>query len=589
MPSCTIDRDGNGFLDAAELARFFQDLFEGIPAVELRLLVAYVDFMDVDKDGLVRPDELLQFLHAIPMADPNGVTYQPGFPAIPSTTHPQVGPSGTNQYPTTRKLAWQPAAPEPQTAPEFSQAMLHAYAHSGYAGPLDAGHVQAGHGYQQVPMVSPSASYPPPPPVVAQTLPAVQAQTAQVTHTGPSPHAPSPAFIGSPYAMSSPPASPRAVAAPPSPTPPMGAMPYMMAGLPGQPPVVGYILPYEKDLFQQLVAEAVHSPARSPNASRPASPAGSRPPSPPPPAVYPALPAPAAHAGQLQHQQQQQQQPSRYPTINQLPPQEQSADPSGYASGHSLPSPRQRSSYDASSKGWPPPLEEGVEVLDEFANSKRGSSPVPDYQKLDMDYPQQQLQYRQDVGSPDHHQQQEQQQQWAPPYGPVNAQQQLEGKVQHTQWPQSSSLAALGGPYSHARGFPTRQGPFGLMQELERFLISRRAQMLNFFAMAASSAHSLPPSPSGRPSTGGMGARGMAVTRPALVGVVQRAVPSASVHDTRYVQAIVDALLPHQRMISMEVSLLLIHERTSALRCRYLSMSDQPLVLSSLLGLPLYA
>uniref|UniRef100_A0A7S3QPW0 EF-hand domain-containing protein n=1 Tax=Dunaliella tertiolecta TaxID=3047 RepID=A0A7S3QPW0_DUNTE len=226
-------------------------------------------------------------------------------------------------------------------------------------------------------------------------------------------------------------------------------------------------------------------------------------------------------------------------------------------------------------------------------------------------------------------QQQQQQQQWAPPYGPY-AQQQLVGNAQHTPWPQSSSLVTSGGgPYAQAAGFPTRQGPFGLMQELERFLISRRAQMLDFFAMAASSVHGLPPSTSGRPSTVGSGARGIAVTRPALVGVVQRAVPSASVHDTRYVQAIIDALLPHQRMISMEdwegcvfqgaAAEAAVLQRTLPLsllaplrsladawqsapgarahavkrfqeldfdRSGYLSTSDQQLLLSSLLGLP---
>jgi len=30
--------------------------------------------VDVEKDGLVRPDELLQLLHAIPMAHPNGAS-----------------------------------------------------------------------------------------------------------------------------------------------------------------------------------------------------------------------------------------------------------------------------------------------------------------------------------------------------------------------------------------------------------------------------------------------------------------------------------------------------------------------------------
>eukprot|EP00983_Pelagomonas_calceolata_P126641 1161325-Pelagomonas_calceolata.AAC.20 len=142
-----------------------------------------------------------------------GVIYQPGFPTIPSSTYPSGDPSGSAanipQREVTRKLAWQPAA-------------------------------------DQVPIVSPSASFSPPPPVVTQTLPAAQAQTAQAVYTGPSPHAVSPAYTGSPYAVSSPPTSPHAGVAQPPSTPPMGAVPYMMAGLPGQPPVVGYILPYQQ-------------------------------------------------------------------------------------------------------------------------------------------------------------------------------------------------------------------------------------------------------------------------------------------------------------------------------------------------------
>eukprot|EP00967_Tisochrysis_lutea_P039784 scaffold47714_cov19-Tisochrysis_lutea.AAC.1 len=102
------------------------------------------------------------------------------------------------------------------------------------------------HAHIHVPIVSPSASFSPPPPVVTQTLPAAQAQTAQAVYTGPSPHAVSPAYTGSPYAVSSPPTSPHAGVAQPPSTPPMGAVPYMMAGLPGQPPVVGYILPYQQ-------------------------------------------------------------------------------------------------------------------------------------------------------------------------------------------------------------------------------------------------------------------------------------------------------------------------------------------------------
>ena len=45
-----------------------------MPGAELRVLIGYVLVVDVEKDGLVRPDELLQLLHAIPMAHPNGAS-----------------------------------------------------------------------------------------------------------------------------------------------------------------------------------------------------------------------------------------------------------------------------------------------------------------------------------------------------------------------------------------------------------------------------------------------------------------------------------------------------------------------------------
>ncbi len=45
---------------------------QGIAGYELRIMVAYVFMMDVEKDGLVRPDELLQLLHAILLESPSG-------------------------------------------------------------------------------------------------------------------------------------------------------------------------------------------------------------------------------------------------------------------------------------------------------------------------------------------------------------------------------------------------------------------------------------------------------------------------------------------------------------------------------------
>ena len=44
---------------------------QNIKGYELRILVAFVFMMDIEKDGLVRPDEMLQLLHAIPMKSPD--------------------------------------------------------------------------------------------------------------------------------------------------------------------------------------------------------------------------------------------------------------------------------------------------------------------------------------------------------------------------------------------------------------------------------------------------------------------------------------------------------------------------------------
>ncbi|KAG2427358.1 hypothetical protein HXX76_012552 [Chlamydomonas incerta] len=78
------DKDGNGYLDVAEMARFFKDLFRDMPPYDLRLLVAHCFTADLEKDGLVRPDELLQHLRAIPLKSPSGITHRPGFrvPAV---------------------------------------------------------------------------------------------------------------------------------------------------------------------------------------------------------------------------------------------------------------------------------------------------------------------------------------------------------------------------------------------------------------------------------------------------------------------------------------------------------------------------
>jgi hypothetical protein len=99
-----MDAEGAGHIDIAKASHFFKDLFhvsvhsihgtvfskktigslhpahrppprsltQGVSGYELRILVAYAFMRDISKDGLVRPDELLQHLQAIPMRGPSG-------------------------------------------------------------------------------------------------------------------------------------------------------------------------------------------------------------------------------------------------------------------------------------------------------------------------------------------------------------------------------------------------------------------------------------------------------------------------------------------------------------------------------------
>lgn len=66
-------------LDVGQMAVLFRAMFPGLKARQLRLLISYLCMMDVEKDGWVRPDEVLQLLRTIPLRAPHGLVYQLGF------------------------------------------------------------------------------------------------------------------------------------------------------------------------------------------------------------------------------------------------------------------------------------------------------------------------------------------------------------------------------------------------------------------------------------------------------------------------------------------------------------------------------
>lgn len=83
---------------------------QGVSGHEARILVAYSFMMDVERDGLVRPDELLQALHALPMKSPTGVTHRPGF-KVPAFRAPGLPDAAVNA--SKRHLAWQQTSQHP--------------------------------------------------------------------------------------------------------------------------------------------------------------------------------------------------------------------------------------------------------------------------------------------------------------------------------------------------------------------------------------------------------------------------------------------------------------------------------------------
>ncbi|GIL82053.1 hypothetical protein Vretifemale_10957 [Volvox reticuliferus] len=225
------DRDGNGYLDIAELTRFFKDLFRDMPAYDLRLLVAFCFTADLEKDGLVRPDELLQHLRAIPMQAPNGVTHLPGF-RVPSLVSGRAGlmdsirsinPNARLNY--VKGLTVE--IPE-GGVPESLAAGLpsgHNFPGQAYLGtvptPMGAASVYSLGGVGGIPQT----------PHGAASLAALSAASGGFAV---SPYVPVPVPV--PYMM-----------------PPAAAMPSGAAGATGGGSVMGYLLPYQQDMYQALM------------------------------------------------------------------------------------------------------------------------------------------------------------------------------------------------------------------------------------------------------------------------------------------------------------------------------------------------
>lgn len=199
------------------------------------MLIGYVLMVDVERDGLVRPDELLQTLRAIPMTFPNGAWLTLLFSMTcllpifccrecvstiythrPRTICSVDSSTNTPQH-----------AEQPYTGTTCSP---------GFLTPSNAPPPYPTPNKQHLAWTPPTAAKPhpasPPP-----TLPAPQ----QPVHAYPA--APQP----QPYQQPQP-VAPVYPASPPSPPPPqpIGAVPYMITGQAGQPPVVGYILPYQQ-------------------------------------------------------------------------------------------------------------------------------------------------------------------------------------------------------------------------------------------------------------------------------------------------------------------------------------------------------
>jgi hypothetical protein len=223
--------------------------------------------MDVERDGLVRPDELLQALRALPMKSPTGVTHRTGFKVPPS---PLGATSPSASQASKRQLAWQQgqAGPGAQHQPQWQQGA--GTPPAGYAGGADgkwgAGDDYSGRPYPVEPQVGSGHVWLSVTtsarrlhawaPVLLQAvlLESSAGYYCRLTDTLLVCLLPSHSLHAQPYlgpasagGQSPPPstwASPRLPASP-SPSSSSQAMPYMIPGPPGTAPVVGYIIPYQ--------------------------------------------------------------------------------------------------------------------------------------------------------------------------------------------------------------------------------------------------------------------------------------------------------------------------------------------------------
>lgn len=229
---------------------------QGVGPYEVRVLVAYCFMMDVERDGLVRPDELLLTLHALPLRTPAGVVHKPGFGLHPARRGSPLLDSLGSAGGAKRQLAW---AAQGQVQVGGSSPLGRSSSNAsamlgvglppgsvGWGGAVGSGSTSAVLDPVTGQYVDPvTGQYMLPP---AATGGAGQYMSGAVgQYATPYPYAAPAPLAVSPPAAQHPPHSP------PSPS---SSQPYMIPGAPGQPPMVGYIIPYQQDLFQQLVQEA---------------------------------------------------------------------------------------------------------------------------------------------------------------------------------------------------------------------------------------------------------------------------------------------------------------------------------------------
>ncbi|GAX77102.1 hypothetical protein CEUSTIGMA_g4548.t1 [Chlamydomonas eustigma] len=542
-----LDAEGNGHIDITMTARFFKDLFYGVSGYELRILVAYVFMQDIRKDGLVRPDEVLQYLQAIPMRSPTRIMHYPGFP-MKASPHSMQGGSDTLSRTlsgSSRQIEW--------TLPQQKGS-------SGGSPFYNAAGNMSGGAYGNNSTFGESTfnSQLPDPRFSVATQDAGRPQTSPPQNMYATSYT-------QPYNY--PQHSPQAL--PGSAMPITSQQPMMHPGMPmlaamqtspGMPPVVGYIIPYEQGVYEQLADERRSSEGgssrrgrRSRSSSRSRALAAVAAAEQSDSAVYPSDSGeeffedeqPLNHPADFNAYRRQR--PVTAPVRQGLRSQDSRPygapsyySPQGLGTGYypedAMMMPQNNPAAGMRGQRW--------QVLDGRDNVRMGMNDMKggdnySYAQADM-----MIDEALAAGlDPDLMAEGG----GATPFGASRRRSGVGGGA----WRSSLDLPA--GPMSVlADGSPySRTTPYGLLQELQKFASTRREAFFNHFMMAASDASSR-----GRP----VGYRG---TEPAInekglihkraVGtVIQRCVPGASDLDIKYATIIIDAALPKHTAISIQ-------------------------------------